>query len=350
MEQVNLGINMKQEIEEIKNSLFQTITSFKASSINNLPHNLNEFKNICIVGCGTSYHSGLIGKQIIENYLNIPCETIIANEFEINSKILNKKTLFIFVSQSGKTTDVLNALNKVQLLKSKTLAITNTPSSPLHNACNYSILLSAGEEKAIASTKAFNCQILAFLMFAINFSTHKPIKALEKLENTINKINFANHKPKNLPEVSKAISNHNIVYFLGKNQNYIFAQEGALKLKETCYIHTVAMPTLEILHGTLASFTDKNFVVVFVSPNDNIEQVNKVLSEIKQCNSPIAIFSPLNKKLFKNNYDYFVQTPKLSPELSHILEIIPFQWLAYLTSISLGNNPDSPRRLVKAVI
>ena len=106
--QTELGLNMKNEITEIKNALTQTISTFINSSMNSLPKSIYNFKHICIIGCGTSYHSGLVGKKIIESYLNIPCDVILANEFELTSNIYNKNTLFIFISQSGKTTDVLN--------------------------------------------------------------------------------------------------------------------------------------------------------------------------------------------------------------------------------------------------
>ena len=352
MQNSELGINMKNEINQIKEALTNTISNFINSSANSLPKDIYDFKNICIIACGTSYHSGLIGKKILEKNLNIPCEVILANEFELSSNVHNKNTLFIFISQSGKTTDVLNVLNLIQPFNPATLAITNSPGSTLQSLCNYSIILCAGEEKAIASTKAFNCQILAFLMLAYTyiFSTNALFKKLDKLIAKINKIDFEKFNSDKIKKLSEHLKDQHVVYFIGKGYDHTFAKESALKLKETCYIHTISLPTLEMLHGTMAVFNENDFVVAIVTQPTEIEQTNQVLKAIKESGAKVAIISTYSKKLFKSHFDLFIPIPKVADELSLVLNIIPSQWLAYHTSISLGNNPDSPRRLVKAVI
>lgn len=352
MENKPLGYYMQKEINEIKDSLIKTITSFTSSSIHTLPQNIHKFKSIYIIACGTSYHSGLLGKKIIESTLNIPCETILANEFNLNSKVYNKNTLFIFISQSGKTTDVLNVLEQIKPLSIQTLAITNTPNSPLHNLCNNAIILSAGEEKAIASTKAFNCQILAFHLLCLYYtnSNKSLIKKLNKLALSINSFDFNKLKPKTLINLANIIKNQKLLYCLGHNTDFIFAQECALKLKETTYIHTIAMSTLEIMHGTLAAFNANDYVIAIITNNLNIENQTKVLNEIAKTGAKISIISNINKKVFKNIYDEFIQLPKLPNELLHLLAIIPCQWLALATSTNLNQDPDKPRRLVKAVV
>ncbi len=351
MENKPLGYYMQKEINEIKDSLTKTIISFTTSSMNTLPKNIYEYKSIFIIACGTSYHSGLLGKKLIESNLNIPCEVILANEFNLSSKVYNN-SLFIFISQSGKTTDVLNVLKEVEPLKIETLAITNTPGSPLHNLCNNSIILSAGEEKAIASTKAFNCQILAFSLLCLYYTNNNKtlLKKLNKLSALISSFDFNKLQPKEITNLANKIKNKNTLYLLGTNSDLIFAQECALKIKETCYIHTIAMPTLEVMHGTLAAFNENDHAIAIITNNLNIDNQIRVLEEIAKTGAKISIFSNLNKKMFKNICTQFIQLPKLSHELQHLLNIIPCQWLAYHTSILLNLDPDKPRRLVKAVV
>ena len=347
-----LGKNMLQEIGDIKSGLISTIGNIIASS-DLLPENLTDsFNKIHIIACGTSYNSGLIGKKLIEKNLKMNCEVTIASEFILSESAYSKRTLFILVSQSGKTTDLLQSLDQLKKEELPTLAISNTENSPLVEGCKYKLILKAGEELAIASTKAFNCQVLAFITlikYALAKNKSSFEKQMLKLKAEINKVDFSKYNITELQFLAHDISKQTSIYFLGKNTDYVLAIEGALKVKETCYIDTIAMPTQEVLHGTIAAFNEKSYVVFIINNKEYLQTTLNVIDKVYQTGAKIGIITSLNKKLFKS-YNHLIKVPENKNEVDMLTSIIPLQYLAYNTSIILGNNPDSPRRLTKAVI
>lgn len=353
METTN-GANMLKEISEIQVGLINTLSSFKDKLNYKLPSNFYEmFNRIHIIACGTSYHSGLAGKILIEKQLNIPCDITLAHEFSEATHFISSSTLYIFISQSGKTTDVLKAFDIICKYQLRSLAITNNENSILNKRATYYLSLKAGEELAVASTKAFNCQILAFMIFN-EYIKSKTIahfnKFINKQINTIKKGKFESLKLEEIKDLSNLISNYKTIYFAGSGFDYVLAKESALKIKETCYINTIAIPTMEIPHGTMAVYDNNSLVIIINNQLSNTNNTTNITNKIKETGAKVVLVSSLSKKHYKCNYDVFIQTPKLSNTLKLCASIIPFQYLAYHTSLKLGNNPDNPRMLTKAVI
>ena len=320
---------MQDEIAQTPDALKETAIFFE-----NFKDIKNYFKNIdkiYLVACGTAYHSCLFGKKYLE-FLNVPIFTEIASEFKYSKHLLTKNTLCIFVSQSGETADTIACVKKC---KCKTLAITNVPNSSITFACKKTILMKAGWERAVASTKAYSCQLLIFYLLKCLLKDEKP------------KIKTLIHQSKlylnslNLTQLAKKVATFEKVMFIGRQDDYITAKEGALKLKEISYINCTACPSGELKHGTLA-LVDENTLIILISTKNNLISKNLLTKE--------EIEARGGKCLILGNFENAdIKLPKLSSDLMPILSILPLQVLACEVCILKGYNPDKPRNLSKSV-
>ena len=320
---------MQDEIAQTPDALKETAIFFE-----NFKDIKNYFKNIdkiYLVACGTAYHSCLFGKKYLE-FLNVPIFTEIASEFKYSKHLLTKNTLCIFVSQSGETADTIACVKKC---KCKTLAITNVPNSSITFACKKTILMKAGWERAVASTKAYSCQLLIFYLLKCLLKDEKPkIKTLiRQSKQYLNSLN--------LTQLAKKVANFDKVMFIGRQDDYITAKEGALKLKEISYINCTACPSGELKHGTLA-LVDENTLIILISTKNNLISKNLLTKE--------EIEARGGKCLILGNFENAdIKLPKLSSDLMPILSILPLQVLACEVCILKGYNPDKPRNLSKSV-
>ena len=252
---------MQDEILQTPDAIRETAQFFE-----NFKDIKNYFKNIdkiYLVACGTAYHSCLFGKKYLD-FLNVPIFAEIASEFKYSKPLITKNTLCIFVSQSGETADTISCVKKC---KCKTLAITNVPNSSITFACKKTILMKAGWERAVASTKAYSCQLLIFYLLKCLLKEEKP-KTKTLVSDAKKYLKTLNIKALAL----KALSYEKIM-FIGRQGDYITAKESALKLKEISYINCIACPSGELKHGTLA-LVDEKTLVILISTQKSLKVKN----------------------------------------------------------------------------
>lgn len=314
---------------------------------------IEKLKRIIIVACGTSWHSGLIGKHLIEKIAKIPVEVDYASEFRYRDPLLNESDLIIAISQSGETADTLAALKEAKAKSVPTLGIVNVVGSTIAREVDSGIYLHAGPEIGVASTKAFTSQITSLLLFALYLKQLKK-ETLDKdllhdislLPEIINKVLKNNDKIKNIAEQFK--DNKNFLY-LGRGINFPVALEGALKLKEISYIHAEGYPAAEMKHGPIA-LVDENMPVVFVAPKDSTyEKIVSNMQEIKARKGKIIAIVNEKDQAVSKLADEIVIVPQVREEISPIINSIPLQLLAYHIADLKGLDVDKPRNLAKSV-
>lgn len=338
---------MLKEIFEIPSSLENTINIFnsiKSNQKQNILNLFNKTKRIHLIGCGTAYHSCLVGEYILRT-LGYDTTSHIASEFKYFPPILNQNSLCIFVSQSGETADTLGALKIANSYNVKTLAITNSKSSTLAHICDNYILLGAGPEIAVASTKAYNCQCLVFYLL-------KQLIIQKNTEICINSLSINNilQETKQIRRLAKSISSFGKVFFIGRGQDSLTAMEGSLKLKEVSYISSESYPAGELKHGTLALIDKNSICIIILTHKSMIDKVMNSIMEIHSRGGSVLIITPFKELKDCNQINYFYYLPILEKEEFYpLISVIPLQFIAYFTSVFKGNNPDKPRNLAKSV-
>jgi glutamine---fructose-6-phosphate transaminase (isomerizing) len=317
---------------------------------------IKKIKRICIVGCGTAWHAGLLGKYLIEKYTRIPVEVDVASEFRYRKPILSKDVLTILISQSGETADTLGAGREAKKMGSFVMAICNKPNSTMDRESGYTIFTQAGPEIGVAATKSFTAQVSVILLIALYFGDvlgkFKKGQLKEILEDFV-KIPFQIETVLNLSEaVSEAASKYlkfKTFLFIGRGIHFPIALEGALKLKEITYLHAEGYASGELKHGPIA-LVDKGLVLIAICPKDDLYE--KSISNIEEVSarggSVIAIGTQGDKRLAKIS-DVFIPLPVVNKDLMPILEVVPIQVLALNVAIKKGTDVDKPRNLAKSV-
>lgn len=315
----------------------------------NLPTKL---RKIVILACGTSWHSGLIGKYLIENLARVPVEVDYASEFRYRSPIIGRDDLVVVISQSGETADTLAALREAKSLGAKTLAVVNVVGSTIAREVDSGIYLHAGPEIGVASTKAFTCQISALLLLALHLKQNKGENIDENLLFELIKIpekikEILRGKDK-IREIATEFVNSKNFLFLGRGLDFPVALEGALKLKEISYIHAEGYPAAEMKHGPIA-LIDENMPVAFLATKSHLsEKVFSNMQEVKARKGRIiAVTNPGTN--VSNVADFVIEIPETHEYLSPLLNVIPLQLLSYYIADFKGLDVDKPRNLAKSV-
>lgn len=317
---------------------------------------VGSWRKIYIVACGTAYHSGLIGKPLLEEFLKIPVEVDIASEFRYREPLVDKSALAIFISQSGETADTLAAMREAKKRGATTLAITNVVASSISREADYTLYLWAGPEIAVASTKAYTTMLIAQYLLSIYLAQTKGVMPEEKAAKILSALLELPQKTQEIIdkkqmylELAQKIQDAENLFFIGRGYDYNIAQEGSLKLKEISYIHAEAYAAGELKHGTLALITDKTPVIAIALQEKTYE---KTLSNIKEVNARdafvIALANEGDNEIHKF-VDDVLYIPKIENIVSPVLAIIPLQLLAYYTACVRGCNVDQPRNLAKSV-
>ena len=315
-----------------------------------------DFEKIYIIGCGTAYHAGLIGKNVIEKLTRIPVEVDIASEFRYRDPIVNDKSLVIVVSQSGETADTLAALQESQRRGAKVLAITNVASSTIARDADYVVPTMAGPEIAVASTKAYTAQLITFYLLGIYLAQEKGtlddlnreslVQALKELPMQVENVLDNAYE---LKLFSQSIKNKKNLFFIGRGLDFAVALEGSLKLKEISYIHSEAYAAGELKHGSLALVEEGTPIIALVTQQDLYEKTVSNIKEVKARGADVmGITLEGNVDLF-NVVDEVCFIPKTNALFTPILTVVPLQLISYYTSLALGNDIDKPRNLAKSV-
>ena len=300
---------------------------------------------IILVGCGTAYHSALITERFLKSKINKPIYTYIASEFLYDKTNINPDTLAIFISQSGETADTISSLKKAKEKGATTISITNNINSSIAFLSDYTLPVLAGVEIAVASTKAYNCQcfvgnmIASFASGGIGYIKNfdELVYAIQNVDNGL------------CLDIAKSIQNEKNIYFLGRGIDYIISQEASLKLKEISYINSVACPSGELKHGTLALVEKGTLVFMTVTDKALLDKSLVSLQEVKTRGAKVIVLSQFREiKKYLEEDDKLVVLPDLDNQTYQVATTY-YQLIAYYTSVTKGIDPDKPRNLAKSV-
>ncbi|MNB80453.1 Glutamine--fructose-6-phosphate aminotransferase [isomerizing] [compost metagenome] len=318
---------------------------------------IKNIKNVQIVACGTAYHAGLVGRNLIESLARIPVENDIASEYRYRSPIVTPETLVIVVSQSGETADTLAALREGHANGAHVLAITNVVGSSIAREADDVLVTLAGPEIAVASTKAYTSQIIAFALFALYLAEVRGTQSekeiahiLAAMQSLPEQVESILEKKDDIKAYAEHISKHEHLFYLGRGVDYAVAQESSLKLKEISYIHSEAYAAGELKHGTLALIEEGVPVIALATQEAVLEKTVSNIKEVKARGGEVlAITHQEHVNDLLKSVDRVIAIPKTLPMLTPALSIVTTQLLAYYASLALGHDVDKPRNLAKSV-
>ena len=347
---------MLKEINEQDKVFKDTVNYYFNGTINSLEKSfgfIKNFKKIDIVACGSAYHTGVVGKYLIESYANIPVNVEVASEYRYKKCFYDKDTLVILVSQSGETADTLAALRKAKEDGITTMAIVNVLGSSIAREADYTIYIKAGFEIAVATTKAYLAQLAIFSLISLYLGVTNKVISKNEYEEITNEINNMplyikeTIKDETYLPVAKKIFSKKEIFFIGRGIDYALCLEASLKLKEISYINSVAYQAGELKHGTI-SLIEENTPVIAISTDEDLNE--KTISNIKEVKARGAyVILVTNTKPQEKFYDELIIIKKLHPIMESILTIIPLQLLAYEVAKNNGCDIDKPRNLAKSV-
>ena len=354
---------MLKEIHDQRHSISDTMrgrlnlddgTSNLGGILDYLP-NILSASRIYITACGTSWHAGLIGKHLIEEYARVPVHVEYASEFRYRNAIIDSNTIIIAISQSGETADTLAAIKKSKELGAITLGICNVVGSSISRETDAGIFTHAGPEIGVASTKAFTAQLTVLIMLALKIGRRKGVSRdrgkdlVNALRNIDQNVSELLQNVEDIKKVSQATSMVSNYLYLGRGVNFPVALEGALKLKEISYIHAEGYPAAEMKHGPIA-LIDKDMPVVFIAPQD--DTFSKILANIEEVKARggtiITITDKANDSITSLS-DFVLVTPETHKYIFPITCSIILQILAYELAVCRNCEIDQPRNLAKSV-
>ena len=312
---------------------------------NEIVKSVQEADRLYIVAAGTSMHAGFVGKQMFEQLAGIPTEVHIASEFVYNTPVISKKPLFIFISQSGETADSRAVLVKIKKLGYKSLTITNVPGSTLSREADHTLLLHAGPEIAVASTKAYTAQIAVQAILAASMSDMSGQELSRELAIVANVIeSITDHKEIYEKIAAKYLTARNCFY-IGRHVDYYVALEASLKLKEISYIQTEGFAAGELKHGTIALIEDGTPVIAIISQESVNLNTRSNVKEVKARGAKTVIIS---MKSMSSDKDQIV-IDDVHPLLTPLVTVVPTQLISYYAALQRDLDIDKPRNLAKSV-
>ena len=337
---------MLKEIEEIPSCISRLVDNY---FINNkycfdekMIEALKSAKCVSFIACGTSYHASLIGKYYMES-IGKMSNVYIASEWAYFPRFIDENEIFILVSQSGETADVITCLKKINESNHSSITITNTKGSTLERDATYSALLYAGVEIAVASTKAYNAQVS--LLYLLKSAIIDDYNAPQKLLNTNVLLNNIIARKEEIKEIASEVKDAHNAFFLGRGLDYFVAMEGSLKLKEISYIHSEAFPGGELKHGPIALIEENTPVFGFISNKEIALAIRGNFSEVKARKAIVYSFVTKENAV---STDTFVMDD-FDPDLSILGSVMTSQYLSYYVALLRGNDIDKPRNLAKSV-
>lgn len=314
---------------------------------------ISNYNKIHIIGCGTAFHAGMIGKYLIENYSDFEVNAYIASEYRYQKIFVDDKTLVIAASQSGETADTLACIKRVKEYGCKTLGIVNVKNSSIARAVDEVIYTEAGQEVAVASTKAYSSQVYIFSLLALKLGLAKGIvdkneviKEYDKLPEYI--CNMTNY---DYDELIEKIWKSSDGFYLGRGIDYISMLEGSLKLKEISYVHSEAYQAGELKHGTISLIEDRTPIIALISDEATALKTISNIKEVKARGAYVILLirNGLNINIDKACYDKMILINDIHYLLQPILNVIPLQLIAYHVAKKRGCDIDKPRNLAKSV-
>ncbi len=355
---------MIKEIHEQPKAVKDTMTSritldsdvIKLDDISLTEEDLKGIEKIFIVACGTAYHAGMVGKYVIEKLTRIPVEVDIASEFRYRDPIVNEKMLTIIVSQSGETLDTFAALKEAKRKGSRILSIVNVVGSSIARESDDVLYTWAGPEIAVASTKAYTTQIVAFYIMALYMAQMKGTMTpaeIYKVKEEMMQLPEMVEKALTYKETIQRFAAKNThlkdMFFLGRGLDYAVALEGSLKLKEISYIHSEAYAAGELKHGTIALIEKGTVVIPLLTQDALFEKMVSNIKEVKARGAKVFALAKEGNVAVEEVSDQTIYIPEVSDILAPIVAVIPLQLLSYFMAVEKGCDVDKPRNLAKSV-
>lgn len=355
---------MLKEIFEQPRSIKDTFRGRLSSDLKNIRlgglidvmDRIEKARRIIIIGCGTSWHAGLVGEYLLEEYARIPVEVEYASEFRYRKPVIYPDDVVIAISQSGETADTLAAIGLAKENNALVLGICNVVGSSIPRETHAGVYTHAGPEIGVASTKAFTAQVTVLAMMALLLSRkkntlseekyHQLIKELNQIPDKIEETLKFNEEYKKIAALYKDASNF---LYLGRGYFFPVALEGALKLKEISYIHAEGYPAAEMKHGPIALIDEKMPVVVIATKDRSYEKIVSNIQEVKARNGIVIAVVTKGDKIISTMANHVLEVPETESALASLISVIPLQLLSYHIAVMRGCNVDQPRNLAKSV-
>ncbi|RMD64456.1 glutamine--fructose-6-phosphate transaminase (isomerizing), partial [Candidatus Parcubacteria bacterium] len=327
----------------------------KLGGLSDVEDKLMQAGRIIIVASGTSWHAGLIGEYLIEEFCRIPVEVEYASEFRYRNPIINENDIIIAISQSGETADTLAALREGKHKGALVLGIVNAVGSTIARETHAGVYIHAGPEIGVASTKAFTSQVTALILIAILIARKKYMSVvqgkqlIDDLLNVPKQVEQILGQNDYIRELAETYYTQRNFLYLGRGYNFPVALEGALKLKEISYIHAEGYPAAEMKHGPIA-LIDENMPVVFIATQDAIyDKVISNIQEVKARKGRVICVANEGDTNIAKYADHVIYIPNTNQAISPLLTVVPLQLLAYHVAVLRGCDVDQPRNLAKSV-
>ncbi len=327
----------------------------RLGGLNMTPEQLREIRRIIILGCGTSWHAGLIGEYMLEEFARIPVEVEYASEFRYRNPIVDEGTLVLVISQSGETIDTLAAMREARRKGARALGVVNVVGSTIARESDGGVYIHAGPEIGVASTKAFTSQVTVLALLTLALGRHRGLsrdygveiaRELSALPEKIERVLATDEAVRRI--AAQYVAHNNFIY-LGRGFNFPVALEGALKLKEISYIHAEGYPAAEMKHGPIA-LIDEHMPVVFICTRDSAyEKVVSNMMEVRARKGRIVAIATEGDTDVASRADHVLYVPASIPMLQPILSVVPLQLLAYHVAVARDCDVDQPRNLAKSV-
>ena len=355
---------MLKEIAEQPKAIRDTIATLVSMDSIELPDvNLDEeflqerLKKIIIVACGSAYHTGLVAKHLLESLTDIPCQAEIASEFRYSHHLFGKETLVVFVSQSGETADTLAALRLAKKYGAQILSIVNVQDSIIAKESENAIFTKAGKEIAVATTKAYSAQLVAFYALAIFIGRAKSKITIEEEEKLVKDLLLLPEKVKetleNTNEIAKKIAGEickqQDVFFLGRLKDFATACEGALKLKEISYINAQSYPAGELKHGTISLIENGTPVLAVAGESKVFSKTLSNICEVEARGGKVFVVTDKAKQTLVSSGRTAVAVSDTCSHFRPSLLVLPLQLISYYTALLRGCDIDKPKNLAKSV-
>ena len=311
---------------------------------------------IFIIGCGSAYHVGVIGKYVIEKLSGIPVEVDLASEFRYRGPIIGKNDLVIIISQSGETADTLAALREAKKNGCRILSVVNVVGSSIARESDDVLYTWAGPEIAVATTKAYSTQMQALYLIGLYLAKAKhtvspdnQAKIIAELEKIPDKISEILKNPEDIQHYASRHYNAKDVFFIGRGLDYCVALEGSLKLKEISYIHSEAYAAGELKHGTISLIEDGTLVIALATQSDIFDKMLSNIKEVRTRGAKVMAIAQEGNTEIEKESDYVIYIPKTLDLLAPAETVIPLQIFSYYMAVNKGCDVDKPRNLAKSV-
>lgn len=328
----------------------------KLSGLNDVTLLLENAQRIIITACGTSWHAGLVGEYMIEQYAKVPVEVEYASEFRYRNPIIKPTDVLFLISQSGETADTLAALREAKKKGASVLGVCNVVGSTIARESQGGVYIHAGPEIGVASTKAFSSQLVVLSLVTLLIA-HQRKSVSEDVLRTMckelldlpSKVEQILKDTTQIEKIAEEFKTSNNFLYLGRGYNFPVALEGALKLKEISYIHAEGYPAAEMKHGPIALIDENMPVVVIATKDSTYEKIISNIQEVKARKGKVIAIANDGDDHIDTLADYVIKVPQTLDMLSPILNVIPLQLLSYFIAVKRGCNVDQPRNLAKSV-